>query len=96
MKQPPSATAKPSGTDTDQPSLVSEIRSGSTPLIDRCSDAYWFPDSRFSIADHVRMSAVFHVLADEIETWAPDKATARICHLQIMEVAARLRELGRV
>jgi len=92
----PSPTAKASGTDTDLPSVESVMQSNSIPLNERATNAYWFPDSRFSIADHVRMAAVFDVIADEIETWAPSKAEAKICHLQIMEVAARLRELGRV
>jgi len=95
MKPSPSPTAKPSGTGTDQQSQASAIRSGAIPLIDRCSSAYWFPDSRYSIADHVRMAAVLSVIADEIETWAPAKEQAKICHLQVMEIAARLRELGR-
>jgi hypothetical protein len=96
MKQHPSPTAKPSGTDTDQLSPASATQSASIPLIERCSSAYWFPDSRYSIADHVRMAAVLSVIADEIEAWAPAKEQARICHLQVMEIAARLRELGRV
>lgn len=91
----PSTTAKDSGTDTEQQSAESGIQSGSIPLNERCINAYWFPDSRYSIADHQRVAAVFEVIADEIETWAPPKTEAKICHLQIMEVAARLREMGR-
>ena len=90
----PSPTPKPSGTDVLRPLPASEIAFATIPLIDRCSDAYWFPDSRFSISHRCRMAAVFGVIATEIESWAPSKADAKICHLQIMEIAARLRELA--
>lgn len=80
--------------DTEQPSAESGIQSGSIPLNERCINAYWYPDSRYGLADRFRMASVFEVIAAEIESWAPPKSQAKICHLQIMEVAQRLRELG--
>jgi hypothetical protein len=63
----------------------------SSLLIQRCSDVYWFPDSRYTI-DHIhRMAQVFTELANEIETWAPDKTMAPLCYRTVMDVADRLR-----
>lgn len=60
-------------------------------MIQRCSDAYWTDASDKTMQDYARMEAVLKLIADEVESWAPDKTLAPICFLQLKETAARLR-----
>lgn len=45
--------------------------------------------------DVARMEQAMLELADEIERWAPDGSVHRICHMQTMEIAERIRTEGR-
>ena len=61
------------------------------PLIQRCNDAYWIENSTYKLDDLTRMEAVLKEIANEIESWAPGRDASPICHLQIKEIAMRLR-----
>ena len=64
-------------------------------FIDKCSEAYWgaeFNDNTIACPD--RMRRVLALVAQEIETMAPSKTVAKICHLQCMEIADRMRGLS--
>ncbi len=92
--QPSSLTQKRSGTDTPAPLQPSVTRPGTTPLIQRCNDAYWLLDSRYTIGDCHRMASALHVIADEVALWsdqAQEKGTD-IVALAIRGVAERLRD----
>lgn len=60
-------------------------------MIQRCSDAYWTVASDKTMQDYDRMEAVLKLVADEIESWSPDKTIAPIPFLQIREIALKLR-----
>lgn len=63
-------------------------------LLQKCINAYWgeqHSDDHLDSAD--RMRSVLAVVAEEVESMAPSKTVAKICHLQCMEIAERIRRL---
>ena len=91
-------TPKPSGTDTaSQPDSCAALL-GTIPLLQRCNDAYWFPDSRYALSDSVRMAAALNVIANEVDQWS-DECKAKgseIVALALHGVAERLRDATNV
>lgn len=88
-----------SGTDTEQQPGSSEMSSAhsplrSIPLNQRCSDAYWYLDSTYTIASRFRMAAAIRVIADEVEQWSAELGAkgSTIVALAIKGVAERLRD----
>lgn len=64
-------------------------------FIEKCTRAYWgteFNDHTLDAAD--RMRRVLALVAEEVEAMAPSKTVAKICHLQCMEIADRLRRIS--
>jgi len=64
-------------------------------FLEECTLAYWGADNNDYTLDAAdRMRCVLHLVAKEIETMAPSKTVAKICHLQCMEIADRIRRLS--
>ncbi len=64
-------------------------------FLQRCIHAYWGNEHNENTIDAAaRMRSVIGVVADEIEAMAPSKTIAKICHLQCMEIAGRLRRIS--
>lgn len=64
-------------------------------FIDKCTSAYWGADNDDYIIDAAdRMRSVLALVAQEVEAMAPSKTVAKICHLQCMEIADRIRRLS--
>ena len=61
------------------------------PLIQRCSDAYWTETTDTPMQSLDRMQAVLKVIADEIESYLPDKEKAPVCYWQAKEIALKIR-----
>lgn len=72
--------------------------SGAIPLIQRCNDAYWFPDSRYKLSDSVRMAAALKVIADDLDDWAVEfqERGNEIVALAVRGVAEWLRDATNV
>lgn len=63
-------------------------------FLDKCINAYWATENNdYTIDAADRMRGVLALVAQEIETMAPSKTVAKICHLQCMEIADRIRKL---
>ena len=63
-------------------------------FIDKCTSAYWGADNNdYTIDAADRMRGVLALVAQEIEAMAPSKTVAKICHLQCMEIADKIRRL---
>lgn len=63
-------------------------------LIQQCIEAYWGEQhSDEPLDSDNRMRSVLAVVAQEIESMAPSKTVAKICHLQCLEIADRLRRI---
>jgi hypothetical protein len=64
-------------------------------FLKRCIHAYWGDEHCEDTIDAAaRMRSVIGVVADEIESMAPSRTVAKICHLQCMEIAERLRGIS--
>lgn len=95
---PKRRSPKPSGTVTESQPESLETPLGAIPLIQRCNDAYWFPDSRYALSDSVRMAAALKVIADEVDQWSAEcqEKGAEIVALALHGVAERLRDATNV
>jgi hypothetical protein len=63
-------------------------------FIERCTQAYWGTDNNdYTIDAADRMRCVLSLVAQEIEAMAPSKTIAKICNLQCMEIADKIRRL---
>lgn len=63
-------------------------------FLDKCMSAYWSADNDDHTIDAAdRMRGVLALVAQEVEAMAPSKTVAKICHLQCMEIADRIRKL---
>jgi hypothetical protein len=63
-------------------------------FIQKCVKAYWGDQHSEDTLDATnRMRSVIAVVAEEIESMAPSPTVAKICHLQCMEIADRLRRI---
>ena len=88
-----------SGTDTEQQQQHSATLSDSChttqrTLIERCSDAYWYVDSSYTLSDNKRMAAALLVVANEIEQWAmqSEQNGTGLVAITLAGVAQRLRD----
>ena len=95
---PKRRSPKPSGTVTESQPESLETPLGAIPLIQRCNDAYWFPDSRYVLSDSVRMASALKIIADEVDEWSAEcKAKgSEIVALALHGVAERLRDATNV
>jgi len=71
------------------------MKSEGLSLLQRCSDAYWFLDTRYTMSAESRMAAALKVVVDEIHRWADhaEKQGAILeRHVVIRGVAERINE----
>jgi hypothetical protein len=83
-----------SGTDTQQQQQTSETKSEGLSLVQRCSDAYWFLDSSYTLSDKARMASALAVVVGDIQRWAEhaEGQGAILCAAAIRGVAERINE----
>lgn len=83
-----------SGTATQQQQQTSETKSEGLSLVQRCSDAYWFLDSSYTLSDKARMASALAVVVADIKEWADhaDRQGAILCAAAIRGVAERIHE----
>lgn len=63
-------------------------------FLSKCNKAYWGKEhNEHTLDDPDRMRSVMLLVAQEVEAMAPSKTVAKICHLQCMEIADRIRRL---
>ena len=75
-------------TNSQAPVVVDSMET--LPL--RMLDAFWcLTNNSMTITSPDRMREVLRLVASEVETWAPSKSEAKICHLAVVEIAQRLR-----